>query len=143
MIKRCLICDKEFKTFPSRIKMGLGKYCSHKCFISVNAKAFLEGGKKSRFRVGDIPFSQAHPEVMRRGVDHPLWRGEKVSYRGLHYWLRRKLGIPMECTKCGKGRTGPKSIQWANIDGGYRRVITDYIAMCASCHKLHDLALKS
>ena len=27
----CKICSKEFYTIPSRIKIGRGKYCSHKC----------------------------------------------------------------------------------------------------------------
>jgi len=31
MIVKCQICGKEFKTFPSRIKNGNGKYCSRKC----------------------------------------------------------------------------------------------------------------
>ncbi len=29
--KNCLICGKEFKTYPSRIKKGQGKYCSKAC----------------------------------------------------------------------------------------------------------------
>ncbi len=31
MIKNCLVCNKEFRTFPSAIKRGGGKYCSEKC----------------------------------------------------------------------------------------------------------------
>ena len=31
MILKCLKCLKEFKTYPSKIKLGRGKYCSKKC----------------------------------------------------------------------------------------------------------------
>ncbi len=31
MIKKCLICNKEFFTIPSIIKKGFGKYCSMEC----------------------------------------------------------------------------------------------------------------
>lgn len=31
MIKQCLVCSKDFNTYPSLIKIGKGKYCSKKC----------------------------------------------------------------------------------------------------------------
>jgi hypothetical protein len=31
VFKNCLHCSKEFKTWECKIKLGLGKYCSHKC----------------------------------------------------------------------------------------------------------------
>lgn len=33
MKKNCFICNKEFVTYPSRIKKGEGKYCSLKCSL--------------------------------------------------------------------------------------------------------------
>lgn len=71
------------------------------------------------------------------------WKGEQVSYRGLHQWIRRRKGKPTKCSFCGKEDTRPRFIQWANIDGKYRRNLGDYIALCGSCHKLKDLAMKS
>lgn len=76
------------------------------------------------------------------GENNYAWKGENVSYRGLHQWVRRKIGIPKKCKHCGKNRTTPCSIQWANIDGKYRRCVEDFIALCVSCHKIHDLKLK-
>ncbi len=95
--------------------------------------------KKGQFIKGNISFSKLNPKLMPRGKRHHLWKGEKVGYRGLHYWLKRKKGIAKICIKCGstKGR-----IQWANVDGKYRRMVNDYKAMCPSCHKLHDIKLK-
>jgi len=71
------------------------------------------------------------------------WKGEEVSYRGLHQWIRRKKGLPRQCSKCFKQSDKPRIIQWANIDGKYRRVLDDYIPLCCSCHKYHDLSLKA
>lgn len=71
------------------------------------------------------------------------WKGEQVSYRGLHQWVRRKKGLPTKCTNCGKESEKPRIIQWANVDRMYRRNLEDFIALCCSCHKFHDLKLKS
>jgi hypothetical protein len=75
---------------------------------------------------------------MPKGKSHYSWKGEKVGYRGLHYWLRRIKDVPPDCQWCNN----PKS-QWANIDNEYRRNPDDYVALCASCHKLYDLSMKS
>lgn len=66
------------------------------------------------------------------------WKGEDVSYSGLHYWVYRKLGAPKECKKCGL--SDPKrKYQWANVSREYKRELSDWVRMCCSCHKLYDL----
>jgi len=35
MIKKCLVCNNEFLTYPSKIKLGRGKYCSKTCSNSI------------------------------------------------------------------------------------------------------------
>lgn len=137
MIKRkCLICGKIFYTYPSRIKIGIGKYCSRKCYSIIRNQKLIENGIKSRFKKGNKPSPNRQ---MPSGEKHQLWKGENVGYRGLHYWLRRIKGIPLKCSYCGLKRTTPKSIHWANIDHKYRRIPDDYIALCRSCHKKYDL----
>lgn len=43
MIKQCLVCSKDFNTYPSLIKMGKGKYCSKKCSqFTENKKVTVE-----------------------------------------------------------------------------------------------------
>lgn len=34
MQRNCLYCGKEFKTYPSRVKIGKGKYCSKECYFA-------------------------------------------------------------------------------------------------------------
>jgi hypothetical protein len=57
--KKCIHCSKEFKTYPSKIKIGRGKYCSKECSsIYTNTSkntSFIEGGKKTRFNKGQLP----------------------------------------------------------------------------------------
>ena len=52
MIKNCKVCDKEFRTYPSKIKIGRGKYCSKEYCLSVTNKILEENGKDSRFKEG-------------------------------------------------------------------------------------------
>lgn len=35
MIKECKVCGSEFITYPSKIKLGRGKYCSKECCLKV------------------------------------------------------------------------------------------------------------
>lgn len=66
------------------------------------------------------------------------WKGDNVGYRGLHYWVVRNLGQPTKCEHCGKdGLTGSK-IHWANKSGKYLRKKSDWIRLCAKCHKIYD-----
>lgn len=43
MIKQCLVCSKDFKTYSNLIKIGKGKYCSRKCSqFTENKKVTVE-----------------------------------------------------------------------------------------------------
>jgi hypothetical protein len=72
------------------------------------------------------------------GENNYQWKGENVSYRSLHRWVVKKLGLAKKCRHCGKEKTTPKSIQWANIDHNYKRNLIDWIELCSSCHKIYD-----
>lgn len=72
------------------------------------------------------------------GVKNYQWKGEKVSYRNMHRWVIKNLGLAKKCKKCGKEKTTAKSIHWANKDHKYKRNLIDWIALCASCHKIYD-----
>lgn len=60
------------------------------------------------------------------------------EYKNVHSWVLRVLGRPKkECTINADHKSGQYS--WANISREYRRDVTDWITLCASCHKLFDL----
>lgn len=68
------------------------------------------------------------------------WKGNNVGYRALHSWIMRKLGKPTKCEFCGKEKTTPKSIHWANKSRQYLRELSDWIMLCVKCHKAYDRA---
>jgi hypothetical protein len=72
------------------------------------------------------------------GDKNHQWKGNKVGYRALHHWVKKHLGEAKKCEHCGKIKTTPKSIQWANISHNYLRDLTDWIQLCVKCHKSYD-----
>ena len=73
-----------------------------------------------------------------QGKRHGQWKGKEAGYVSIHKWVRRWKSVAKSCEKCGKQRTSVYSIQWANIDHKYRRVLDDYIALCIKCHHQFD-----
>lgn len=98
------------------------------------SKRLAEAGKSRRFIKGENRYPN---KTYHRGNKHFAWKGEEVSYRGLHYWVRRNRGEPPECQWCSETKT-----QWANIDRKYRRNLDDFIALCVSCHNNFDRRLE-
>src|SRR4030095_3291044 len=52
------------------------------------------------------------PEAVekRSGPRSWNWKGDEVSYSGLHRWVRRKFGLPRLCQSCGT--TEANSYDW-------------------------------
>ena len=72
----------------------------------------------------------------KTGEKSPVWKGEKVSYSGLHKWVVSKLGNPKECWHC---KTTKRAMyHWANISGRYKRNLEDWIRLCVPCHSRMD-----
>jgi hypothetical protein len=137
MIAICDNCEKQYKTIPSWYKRSRHHYCGRGCSSAANYeqnRRNLEAGAAHRFKKGHIPSPN---RKMQSGNDHYAWKGDDVSYRGLHYWLRRVKGNPIQCSSCGSA----KNIQWASINGEYPRDPDNFIELCASCHKKHDIIL--
>lgn len=77
------------------------------------------------------------------GTEHPTWKGDKVSYRGLHQWVERKLGKPKKCEHCKNTKLKHRQYNWANKSRNYKRLINDWIRLCMKCHKAYDKKLTS
>lgn len=67
MIKNCLVCDKEFKTYPSKLLLGKGKYCSKDCSLKITNKILEKNGEKTRFE---------------KGKEHPFFDHKTISWAG-------------------------------------------------------------
>ena len=71
IIKKRLVCGKEFETYLSRIKIGKGKYCSQSCSgISKKGKPGWSKGKKL---------------FLRAGKNHYNWKGGRKISHGYVY----------------------------------------------------------
>ncbi len=77
------------------------------------------------------------------GENHVRWKGDKVSYSGLHYWVYKNLGFPTKCENCGFQSENHRKIHWANKSGKYLRKIEDWIRLCVPCHSKHDKKIKN
>lgn len=165
MVINCLVCTNPFRTFPSQIKLGKGKYCSYKCY------GIAQGGKKERiclnckivFNVKSSKIGQGRGKycsrvchnldrrnhIYKREEEHQNWKGDKVKYVALHQWVYRQLGQPDYCSNpsCiyprkdsqGKLMITPKRYEWANKSHEYKRELSDWLRLCASCHTKYDL----
>lgn len=116
--KNCLYCNKTIFTIAAEIKRGHGKFCSRKC---------RELSQKGKIMV-----------INYKAEKSSMWKGDKVSYKGLHKWVGENLGKPDICKHCGKSDLTGRWIHWANISGLYLRKATDWIRLCAKCHKKFD-----
>lgn len=59
MIKHCLVCEKEFRTYPSKIKIGRGKYCSKQCSLTETNK-ILEESVGRHLTSGEVVHHKNH-----------------------------------------------------------------------------------
>jgi hypothetical protein len=62
------------------------------------------------------------------------WKGDSVSYEGLHIWAKKNIKKPDICEMCNYFK--PK--QLSNISGEYKRDVNDYQWLCVRCHIIYD-----
>lgn len=101
IIKNCLNCKKEFKTYVSKIKLGRGKYCSKSCNnISQLGKCvspltqFKKGEHRSpttEFKKGSSSWNKGKTNYWLIGEKNHQWKGG-ISKHSLGY-LNQKSGI--------------------------------------------------
>lgn len=72
----------------------------------------------------------------KRDEQSRAWKGSRVGYVGLHLWVQRKLGKAYFCLFCNTQNA--KKYEWANLSKKYKRVITDWIQLCTTCHQRFD-----
>ena len=89
---------------------------------------------KDKIRATNLKLGRRIP--IKYGKEHPGWKGDKVSYSGLHYWVVSKLGKPNECQLCKVAKRG--RYEWANKSHQYKRKTSDWIRLSVSCHRKYD-----
>lgn len=95
----------------------------------------IRSSKEWSKKMRECKLGRKNPMFGRKEELSPFWKGEEVSYSGLHKWVRNKLGSPKKCSICGKTK---KHIDWSNKSKKYKRNLDDWIALCRSCHRKRD-----
>ncbi len=128
MEKKCLFCQEMYLTHRSysKTQKEKSKFCSLSCGSKWKHQN-LGHLKKYQFKKGEN-LSEAHPN----------WKGEDTGIKAKHAWVKARLGKAIQCTRCQKNRD-EATIDWANVDHKYTRNLKDYIQLCRSCHRQHDI----
>jgi hypothetical protein len=127
-------CKKCGSIFDQKVFRGkTTKYCSHACYWG-SMKGVPHGHKTVN---GYEAWNKGLKFPEQTGEAHFAWKGEYVSYRNLHHWVERLIGKPNKCAQCGKVGYG-RQIHWANKSRTYKRELSDWIRLCAKCHKAYD-----
>ncbi len=87
-MKNCKTCNKEFITYPSKIKLGRGKYCSRECCEHTLIKKGQRLGGGTEFKKGQMPHN------------YKGYRFQQARVNGKRYKLIYKPDHP-NCTKSG------------------------------------------
>lgn len=77
--------------------------------------------------------------TINNGKDNGMWKGDEVSYNGLHAWIRKHKFCPDKCECCSL----TKKLDLANISQEYKRDIRDWEWLCRRCHMTKDGRLKA
>lgn len=132
MVKNCIRCGNIFKTFPSRIDKGLGKYCGLLC------SNHDKGAKKGVYRAKGHKHTEEYKKrmsLLKKGEKNPMWKGDKkIHFTSIHEWVNQNINKPKICKICGSD----KNIDLANKNGKYIRDFHEWEYLCRRCHMEKD-----
>lgn len=94
----------------------------------------IHKGKKHTLETKMIIKEKRRFQIMKRGEDSHLWKGDSVGYSSLHQWVRTRKPQPLYCEICRIN----KSYDLANISRKYKRDLNDWWYLCRSCHRIYD-----
>jgi len=94
-------------------------------------------GTKGIIKANSGSFKKGHK--IARDKDSWAWKGDNAGYSALHKWIYNPwcLGRPKICEHCGVTAKETK-LYWANKNHKYKRDLSDWISLCAKCHKAYD-----
>ena len=156
--RNCKWCNSSFQPENSEINRGRGNYCSRKCVCEMNKenrkvekrvfnclycnKSFLERlTRNSNIYCSQECYWEDRRQQNRPDLEeenHSCWIGDKVGYNALHSWVKKHLGYPDVCEHCKKNGLSGRQIHWANKDHEYKRILEDWLRLCAKCHSSYD-----
>lgn len=118
------------------------KFCSRKCVDKWRSKIGIRGSKNPNWKGGHFcqDCNKKLCSTYKSKRCRECWKKsiESTNYSALHQWVYRQKGAPMICQNCKRKITNRRFIHWANKSGKYLRDLSDWIRLCAKCHKVFD-----
>ena len=115
MIKKCVICNKRFEVKSYQVKIGLGKFCSHKCY-GISKKGYTPWNKGLK---GVVKFSEENKQKMSASL-----KGKNTWTKGTKQSKEHKQNIS---NALKEKYIGPKRWTWktgkVKTTGGYIAII--------------------
>lgn len=144
--KNCIQCGKSFNKPYS---CGMPEWSRRKFCVKHCADVFKTGKPfthSKQFKKGQRAWNKGKNGLIPEHK-HYAWKGDDVSYSGVHHWIKKHLGSPTKCKHCGTDGLSGRKIHWANKDHTYRRIVDDWIRLCVNCHiefdRTHNREYKS
>ncbi len=139
------------ETIEKRRKSLLGRIVSEETKEKIRQKALgRKCSDETKQKIREANLGKEAPEHVRKlllyyatGKRSFHWKGKDVGYRALHRWIEKKKGKPHFCQHCKQTDLAHRQYHWANISQKYRRDVTDWIRLCALCHKRYDRKRKT
>ena len=113
MINKCFSCQKEFITYPSKIKLGRGKYCSIICYNLKKVGPWKKGTKFSEEYRKKLSQCRIGQKSGMKGKHHSQTTKEKIS----NVLKEKKIGFQINYIPWNKGlkcdwESGDKNFNW-------------------------------
>lgn len=108
--RTCNVCSSSFKTTTRT-----ATHCSRKC-------VYRDPDFRQKMRISKLKDK------------NPMWKGDNISYGGIHSWVNRHVAKPSKCQCCNE----EKRLDAANISQEYKRDPADWEWLCRRCHMIKD-----
>lgn len=147
VVKRCLVCKKEFKTKPFFVQNGRGKYCSRKCSSQglrcgkwvtcsvCGTKVYKQKRALQNSKSGKLFCSKSCQTTWRNtyfsGEKHANWIHGLSTYRRLLTQTDRL----QKCVRCGIDDVRVLAVH--HIDRNRKNnKLSNLLWLCHNCHHL-------
>ena len=97
----------------------------------------IECPKKDRSGYNNPNYGKKHPKL-NLGETNGMWKGDNVSYRALHDYIKYHLPKPLECEKCKQH----KRLDLSNKTHEKIRDLSNWQWLCRSCHMKYDYVME-
>jgi hypothetical protein len=103
-------------------------------FIRGHDKIGKKPSEETRKKISESQKGEKNHNYRMKSENHGNWKGDNISYKGLHHWVNKHLPKPDLCQLCKE--KPPKEL--ACITGIYNREFKNWARLCYKCHRNWD-----